>query len=198
MVASPFCEASARQVFAWGRPLPPFFDASWTWRGSNPLPRRCERRALPVELQALVFSPVSLRGAVRHVDPGFGAVRVSAVVARGIVWATWRGRGVGLRVLRDRRVRSCPVAWGVRRRDEKNAGRLVGRAGVEPASPWPFPSSPLWHCRFRGGVVGVALPRPLRPAVVNVRWSQAGCRRTSPRMVSHGGAIPALGVSMCA
>lgn len=24
----------------------------WTWRGSNPLPSRCERDALPVELQA--------------------------------------------------------------------------------------------------------------------------------------------------
>lgn len=26
--------------------------SQWTWRGSNPLPRRCGRRALPVELQA--------------------------------------------------------------------------------------------------------------------------------------------------
>lgn len=36
----------------------------WTWRGSNPLPSRCERDALPVELQALMASPRS------HSPPG--------------------------------------------------------------------------------------------------------------------------------
>lgn len=50
----------------------------WTWRGSNPLPSRCERDALPVELQALSLPADSFAaGRLRAVEsPAKGCGRV--------------------------------------------------------------------------------------------------------------------------
>lgn len=51
----------------------------WTWRGSNPLPSRCERDALPVELQARKRPPRthSPQGGLRAVEsPAKGCGRV--------------------------------------------------------------------------------------------------------------------------